>query len=77
MTTTYGAMARRIGRPSASRAVGAANGANPVGIIVPCHRLIGADATLTGYSGGLDRKRWLLDHERKWSPQVEGVELFG
>lgn len=62
-TETYGALAQRIGLPAAVRAVGAANGANPVSIIVPCHRLIGADGSLTGYGGGIDRKRWLLTHE--------------
>ncbi len=62
-TVTYGELARRIGRPSAVRAVGLANAANPVGIVVPCHRVIGADGALTGYGGGLDRKRWLLAHE--------------
>ena len=54
---------REIGRPAAVRAVGLANGANPVGIVVPCHRVIGADGSLTGYGGGLERKRWLLEHE--------------
>jgi methylated-DNA-[protein]-cysteine S-methyltransferase len=63
-TVSYGALAARIGRPTASRAVGLANGANPIAIVVPCHRVIGADASLTGYGGGLDRKRWLLAHER-------------
>ncbi len=62
-TTTYGSLAARLGRPKAMRAVGMANGSNPVSIIVPCHRVIGADATLTGYGGGLERKRWLLRHE--------------
>jgi methylated-DNA-[protein]-cysteine S-methyltransferase len=62
-TTTYGALAAGIGRPRAVRAVGAANGANPIAIVVPCHRLVGADGTLTGYGGGLERKRWLLAHE--------------
>lgn len=62
-TETYGALAQRIGLPAAIRAVGAANGANPVSIIVPCHRLIGADGSLTGYGGGIERKRWLLTHE--------------
>jgi methylated-DNA-[protein]-cysteine S-methyltransferase len=62
-TATYSEIARRIGTPAAIRAVGAANGANPVAVIVPCHRVIGADGTLTGYGGGLERKRWLLAHE--------------
>jgi methylated-DNA-[protein]-cysteine S-methyltransferase len=62
-TISYGALAARIGRPKAVRAVGLANGANPIAIVVPCHRVIGADASLTGYGGGLDRKRWLLAHE--------------
>jgi len=62
-TMSYGALARRLGRPSAVRAVGAANGANPISVVVPCHRVIGADASLTGYGGGLERKRWLLTHE--------------
>jgi methylated-DNA-[protein]-cysteine S-methyltransferase len=63
-TMSYGELARRVARPGASRAVGLANGRNRVAIIVPCHRVIGADGTLTGYGGGLDRKVWLLDHER-------------
>jgi methylated-DNA-[protein]-cysteine S-methyltransferase len=62
-TTTYGALAREIGSPSAVRAVGAANGANPIWLVIPCHRAIGANGNLTGYAGGLDRKRWLLRHE--------------
>ena len=63
-TTSYGALARAIGLPiAASRAVGAANGANPIWIVVPCHRVIGASGDLTGYAGGLDVKRWLLEHE--------------
>lgn len=62
-TLSYGALAAKIGRPKAMRAVGLANGANPIGIVVPCHRVIGADASLTGFGGGLERKRWLLDHE--------------
>ena len=66
-TTTYGELATAIGRPSACRAVGLANGSNPVAIVVPCHRVIGADGTLTGYGGGLPRKRWLLAHEREWA----------
>jgi O-6-methylguanine DNA methyltransferase len=63
-TMSYGDIARQIGSPGASRAVGMANGANPIAIIVPCHRVIGSNGTLTGYGGGLDRKAWLLDHER-------------
>jgi methylated-DNA-[protein]-cysteine S-methyltransferase len=62
-TLSYGALARRLGKPNAMRAVGLANGANPIGIVVPCHRVIGANGTLTGYGGGLPRKRWLLAHE--------------
>jgi len=60
---SYGELARRVGQPTASRAVGHANSLNPVAIVVPCHRVIGANATLTGYAGGLHRKRWLLEHE--------------
>jgi methylated-DNA-[protein]-cysteine S-methyltransferase len=63
-TTSYARLARAIGRPAAVRAVGLSNGANPVSIVVPCHRVIGEDGSLTGYGGGLERKRWLLDHER-------------
>ena len=62
-TLTYGALAKRIGEEKAIRAVGAANGANPVSVIVPCHRLIGANGSLIRYGGGLERKRWLLSHE--------------
>jgi methylated-DNA-[protein]-cysteine S-methyltransferase len=62
-TATYGALAARLGRPAAMRAVGHANGANPVSVVVPCHRLVGADGSLTGYAGGIRRKRWLLAHE--------------
>jgi methylated-DNA-[protein]-cysteine S-methyltransferase len=62
-TLSYRELAARIGRPNAVRAVGHANGANPVGVVVPCHRLIGSDGSLTGYGGGLERKRWLLQHE--------------
>lgn len=62
-TISYGTLAARIGRPKAVRAVGLANGANPISIVVPCHRVIGANASLTGYGGGIERKRWLLDHE--------------
>lgn len=63
-TASYAEIARRIGRPKAVRAVGLANGANPIGVVVPCHRVIGADGSLTGYGGGMERKRWLLEHER-------------
>lgn len=62
-TTSYGALAARLGRPQAMRAVGLANGANPVSIVVPCHRVVGAKGALTGYGGGLARKHWLLAHE--------------
>ena len=64
-TLSYGALAARIGRPKASRAVGAANGANPIALIVPCHRVIGASGSLTGFGGGLPRKAGLLEHERR------------
>jgi len=70
-TISYGELARRIGRPAAVRAVGLANGANPIGVVVPCHRVIGADGSLTGYGGGIERKRWLLAHERaRASPEL-------
>jgi methylated-DNA-[protein]-cysteine S-methyltransferase len=62
-TASYSEIARRIGAPAAVRAVGAANGANPVALVVPCHRIVGANGSLTGYGGGLDRKQWLLRHE--------------
>jgi methylated-DNA-[protein]-cysteine S-methyltransferase len=63
-TLSYGALAQRIGQPTAARAVGMANGRNPLSIVVPCHRVIGAKGQLTGYGGGVDRKQWLLNHER-------------
>jgi methylated-DNA-[protein]-cysteine S-methyltransferase len=66
-TRSYGKVAVSIGQPNGSRAVGLANGQNPIPIIVPCHRVIGADGSLTGFGGGLDTKRWLLDHEAKHS----------
>ena len=62
-TWSYSRLAKRIGRPDAVRAVGFANGANPISVVVPCHRVIGADGSLTGYGGGLERKAWLLRHE--------------
>jgi len=70
-TEGYGALARRIGRPGAARAVGLANHENPIAIVIPCHRVIGADGRLTGYGGGLPAKRWLLAHEG-----VAGLPLF-
>jgi methylated-DNA-[protein]-cysteine S-methyltransferase len=72
-TTSYGAIARVLAADGASRAVGAANGANPVAIIVPCHRVIGATGSLTGYGGGLDRKTWLIDHERRWRNEPQAA----
>ncbi len=63
-TWSYAALARKVGSPEAVRAVGAANGRNPVSLVVPCHRVIAADGTLCGYGGGIERKRWLLTHER-------------
>jgi methylated-DNA-[protein]-cysteine S-methyltransferase len=73
--TSYGAVAKAIGHPTAARAVGAANGANPIALVVPCHRVIGADGSLTGYGGGLPLKRKLLEHEAR----VCGtrLDLFG
>jgi methylated-DNA-[protein]-cysteine S-methyltransferase len=62
-TISYSELARRLGDPKLVRAVGLANGRNPIAIVIPCHRVIGADGSLVGYGGGLDRKRWLLDHE--------------
>lgn len=70
VTVSYGQLAGRIGQPSASRAVGLANGRNPIGIIVPCHRVVGADGSLTGYGGGIERKRYLLAHEQRVSGQT-------
>jgi methylated-DNA-[protein]-cysteine S-methyltransferase len=69
-TISYGTLAGRIGRPTAVRAVGLANGSNPVGVVVPCHRVIGANGSLTGYGGGLERKRWLLAHEAQSAPNL-------
>lgn len=69
-TTTYGELARAIGAPTAVRAVGAATGANPIWLVIPCHRAIGADGSLTGYAAGLERKRWLLAHEGAAQPQA-------
>ena len=74
-TRAYGALAAALGRPTATRAVAAANGQNPVSLIVPCHRVIGADGSLTGYAWGLARKRWLLEHEAAWTRSAQ-VGLF-
>jgi len=65
-TTTYRALAQQLGKPHAARAVGAANGSNPIAIVIPCHRVIGSGGSLVGYGGGLERKRWLLDLETRW-----------
>jgi methylated-DNA-[protein]-cysteine S-methyltransferase len=62
-TLSYGALAAQLGMPKAVRAVGHANGSNPISVVVPCHRMVGVDGSLTGYGGGLERKRWLLEHE--------------
>jgi methylated-DNA-[protein]-cysteine S-methyltransferase len=70
LTVSYGQLADRIGQPSAPRAVGLANGKNPIGIIVPCHRVVGADGSLTGYGGGIERKQFLLAHEQRVSGQT-------
>jgi methylated-DNA-[protein]-cysteine S-methyltransferase len=74
-TTSYGALATRLGQPTATRAVGLANGRNPVSIIVPCHRVIGRDGSLTGYGGGIARKRWLLAHEAAIATGSSGDRL--
>jgi methylated-DNA-[protein]-cysteine S-methyltransferase len=68
-TLSYGELARKLGNPNAMRAVGLANGQNPIGVVIPCHRVIGADGSLTGYGGGIDRKRWLLAHEGVLPPE--------
>ena len=74
-TISYGELAKRIGKPDAPRAVGLANGKNPISIIVPCHRVIGSSGKLTGYGGGLDRKEWLLEHEATVSGAKQPVLL--
>ena len=71
-TTSYGALAKALGKPGAMRAVGLANGRNPISIIVPCHRVIGSDGSLTGYGGGIERKRWLLAHEQEVAARSDG-----
>jgi methylated-DNA-[protein]-cysteine S-methyltransferase len=72
-TIHYGQLAASLGRAGASRAVGTANGANPIAIVVPCHRVIGANGTLTGYGGGLPRKKWLLEHEGRFASFAAGA----
>jgi methylated-DNA-[protein]-cysteine S-methyltransferase len=77
-TLSYAGLAAKIGQPSAVRAVGLANGSNPVGIVVPCHRVIGSNGSLTGYGGGMHRKRWLLEHEASSAgPHQQRTTLFG
>lgn len=76
-TISYMELARRVGNPRAVRAVGRANGANPIPVVVPCHRVIGADGTLTGYAGGLERKRWLLALETRASGRPVQLALTG
>jgi methylated-DNA-[protein]-cysteine S-methyltransferase len=77
-TSSYGEQATKIGKPTAMRAVGLANGCNPVGVVVPCHRVIGANGSITGYGGGLWRKRWLLRHEgAAFRDDVDALEARG
>jgi len=73
-TISYGQLAERIRRPKAVRAVGLANGSNPIGVVVPCHRVIGSNGKLTGYGGGLHRKEWLLRHEAQWASPLFGTK---
>jgi O-6-methylguanine DNA methyltransferase len=75
-TRSYGDIAKAIGQPRSARAVGLANNQNPIPIIVPCHRVVGANGTLTGYGGGLPRKRWLLQHEARFKDRVDPTDLF-
>lgn len=74
-TLSYGALAASLGHPGSARAVGAANRTNPIGIVVPCHRVIGADGTLTGYAGGIERKKFLLEHEAALTGALPQMEL--
>lgn len=74
-TRSYGTLAATLGHPGSARAVGAANRTNPIGIVVPCHRVIGADGTLTGYAGGLERKKFLLEHEAALAAALPQMEL--
>jgi methylated-DNA-[protein]-cysteine S-methyltransferase len=73
-TESYGSLAKRIDHDGAARAVGLANGHNPIGIIIPCHRVIGADGSLTGYGGGIERKQWLLKHERRYAKNAPPLQ---
>lgn len=75
-TRTYLEQSNALGNPRSIRAVAHANGMNPVAIVIPCHRVIGSNGTLTGYAGGLERKKWLLEHERKFSGRVYDLSLF-
>jgi methylated-DNA-[protein]-cysteine S-methyltransferase len=72
-TASYAQIAQRVGAPQSFRAVARANATNPIGIVIPCHRVIGADGALRGYGGGVDRKRWLLEHERAVQPALAAV----
>ncbi len=74
-TTSYGDIAKMINRPTAARAVGTANGANPIPIIIPCHRVIGSTGKLTGFGGGISTKKWLLAHEKKYCPAGQSSDL--
>ena len=74
-TLSYAQLAEQIGRPTAVRAVGLANGSNPIGVVVPCHRVIGANGSLTGYGGGIERKRWLLEHEGASTPTITQLTM--
>jgi methylated-DNA-[protein]-cysteine S-methyltransferase len=76
-TISYGELARRIGRPAAVRAVGLANGSNPIGVVVPCHRVIGSNGSLPGYGGGIERKRWLLEHEGAMTASIAPFAMVG
>ena len=76
-TTTYGELATAIGAPNAARAVGLANNRNPIAVVVPCHRVIGADGSLTGYAGGLPRKRWLIEHEESSLSREKAIGRTG
>ena len=74
-TRTYGQMAAALGRPNAARAIGTANALNPISLVVPCHRLVGSNGSLTGYGGGIERKRWLLEHERRHTAKARSAAM--